>query len=60
MHSAKNVKYQNGSYRYGTGRKYGPDSSGSEKGQEAGCCDRGNQPLGSTKLGEFLDYMRSY
>jgi len=60
MHDAKNVKNQNGSYTYVTVGKYGLDSSGSEKGQEAGCCDRGNQPLGPTKLGEFLHYMRSY
>jgi hypothetical protein len=60
MHDAKNAKNQNGSYTYVTEGKYGLDSSGSEKGQEAGCCDRGNQPLGPTKLGEFLDYMRSY
>jgi len=58
-HSAKNVKNQNGSYRYGIGSKHGLDSCGLEKGQEAGCREHGNEPLGSTKLGEFLDYVRS-
>jgi hypothetical protein len=59
-HSAKNVKNQNGSYRYGIELKHGLDSCGSEKGEEAGCCEQGNEPLDSTKLGEFLDYIRSY
>ena len=58
--SVKNVKNQNGSYRYGIGSKHGLDSCGSEKGQEAGCCEQGNEPLGYTKLGEFFDYIRSY
>jgi hypothetical protein len=60
MHSAKNVKNQNGLYRYGFGSKNELDSCGSEKGQEAGFCEQGNELLGSTKLGEFLDYIRSY
>jgi hypothetical protein len=39
----------------GLGGKHTLDSYGSEKGQETDCCDNDNQPLGSAKLGEFLD-----
>ena len=34
---------------------YGLDRSGSGYGQVAGTCECGNEPLGSIKLGEFLD-----
>jgi hypothetical protein len=33
----------------------GLDSSGSGKGQVAGCCKRGNEHSGSIKCGKFLD-----
>jgi len=36
------------------------NSCGSEKGQEACCCEQGNEPLDPTILGEFLDYIRIY
>jgi hypothetical protein len=29
-------------------------------GQVAGSCECGNEPLGSTKCGEFLDKLRTY
>jgi hypothetical protein len=35
------------------------DLSGSGKGQVAGCCECGNEPSGSVKCGEFLDYLRT-
>ena len=25
----------------------------------AGCCERGNEPSGSIKCGEFLDYLKT-
>jgi hypothetical protein len=31
------------------------DSSGSGQAPVAGCCEHGNEPLGSVKGGEFLD-----
>jgi len=34
---------------------YGMDRAGSEKGQEAGTCECGNELSGSIKCGEFLD-----
>ena len=34
---------------------YGLDLCGSGQGQVAGTCECGNEPLGSTKCGEFLD-----
>ena len=34
---------------------YGPDCSGSGKGQVSGTCECGNEPSGSIKCGEFLD-----
>ena len=34
---------------------YGLDRAGSEKGQVVSCCERGNEPSGSIKCGEFLD-----
>jgi hypothetical protein len=34
---------------------YGLDPSGSAQGQVAGCCECGNETLGSIKCGEFLD-----
>ena len=34
---------------------HGLDWSGSEYGQVAGCCECGNEPLGSIKCGEFHD-----
>jgi hypothetical protein len=35
----------------------GLDSSGSGQGPVADCCERGNEPLGSIKDGEFLDWL---
>ena len=32
---------------------------GSEQEQVAGSCERGNEPSGSIKCGEFLDYLRN-
>ena len=37
------------------GCRRGLDSSGAVYGQVAGSCERGNEPLGSVKCGEFLD-----
>ena len=34
---------------------FGLDGAGSGYGQVAGCCECGNEPLGSIKCGEFLD-----
>jgi hypothetical protein len=34
---------------------YGPDSSGSGKGQEDGCCEHGNEPSDSIKCWEILE-----
>ena len=34
---------------------HGQDRSGSEQGQVAGTCERGNEPSGSIKYGEFLE-----
>jgi hypothetical protein len=36
-------------------RRHGLDLSGSGQGQVAGCCECGNEPLGSIQYGEFLD-----
>ena len=33
----------------------GLDCLSSGQGQVAGCCECGNEPLGSTQRGEFLD-----
>jgi hypothetical protein len=35
--------------------EYGLDQAGSVKGQVAGTCECGNEPLGSIKCEEFLD-----
>jgi len=35
------------------------DRSGSGQGQVADICKRGNEPSGSIKCGEFLDYLRT-
>jgi hypothetical protein len=35
--------------------KCGLDSSESEQGPVAGCCEHGNEPSSSVKGGEFLD-----
>jgi len=35
-------------------RECGLDASGSEEGPVAGCCEHGNEPLGSIKAGNFL------
>jgi len=37
----------------------GLDLSGSGYGQLADTCDCGNEPPGSIKYGEFLDYLRT-
>ena len=34
---------------------YGLDSAGLGQGQVADACERGNEPSGSVKCGEFLD-----
>ena len=36
----------------------GRDQAGSGKGQVADICDCGNEPSGSIKCGEFLDYLK--
>jgi hypothetical protein len=38
----------------------GLDSSGSGYGPVAGSCEHGNEPSGSIKVGEFLDYLNFY
>ena len=48
--------YQNGTSRRGMGR-HGLHSPGSVQGQVPGTCERGNEPSGSTKCGEFLDQL---
>jgi hypothetical protein len=41
------------------GRERGMDRSGSGYEEVAGSCECGNEPLVSTKHGEFLDYLRT-
>jgi hypothetical protein len=36
---------------------YGMDSSGSESGPVAGCCEHDNEHLGYIKDEEFIDYL---
>ena len=38
---------------------YGLDRAGLIQGQVAGTCDCGNEPSGSTKCGEFLDWLKT-
>jgi hypothetical protein len=38
-------------------RRGGLDSSGSGYGPMAASCEHGNEPLGSIKSGEFLDWL---
>jgi hypothetical protein len=38
---------------------YGLDRADSGQGQVAGTCECGNDPSGSTKCGEFLDWMKT-
>jgi hypothetical protein len=38
----------------------GLDSSGSRQGPVAGCCEDGNEPAGSIKGEEFLDWLSGY
>jgi hypothetical protein len=38
---------------------YGLDRAGSGYGQVAGTCECGNEPSGSIKCGEFLDWLRT-
>ena len=42
----------------GCGGGYGLDRVGSGYGQVTGTCECGNEPLGSIKCGEFLDWLR--
>jgi hypothetical protein len=37
-----------------------PDISGSEQGPVVGSCEQNNEPLGSIKGREFLDYLSDY
>ena len=39
--------------------EHGLVRAGSGLGQVAGTCDRGNEPSGSVKCGEFLDELRT-
>jgi hypothetical protein len=39
--------------------KQGLDRSASGQGQVVGSCQCGNEPSGSIKLGEFLDWLRT-
>ena len=39
---------------------YGLDGAGSGQGQLEDTCDCGNEPSGSIKCGEFLDYMKYF
>jgi hypothetical protein len=39
---------------------YGMDRSGSRQGQVAGNCECGNEPSGSIKCREFLDYLKTH
>jgi hypothetical protein len=43
------------------GRDWGSglDQSGSGQGQVAGCCECGNECIGSIKCGEFIDQLRT-
>jgi hypothetical protein len=36
------------------------DASGSGQGPAAGCCEHGNEPMGSIKGSGFLDELRDY
>ena len=38
---------------------HGLDSSSSGYGQMAGCCENGDETLGSKKCGKFVDYLRT-
>ena len=38
---------------------YGLDRAGSGWGQAVGSCECGNEPSGSTKCGEFLDWLKT-
>ena len=38
---------------------YGLDRAGSGQGKLAGTCECGNEPSGSLKCGEFLDYLKT-
>jgi len=38
----------------GEGGDYGVERAGSGQGQEVGVCERGNEPSGPIKCGEFL------
>jgi len=38
---------------------YGLDRAGSREGHVAGTCEWRNEPSGSIKRGEFLDYLRN-
>ena len=38
---------------------HGLDLSGSGQGQVVGTCECGNEPSGSTKRGEYLDWLRT-
>jgi hypothetical protein len=39
--------------------KHRLDQSGSGQGKAAGCCECGDEPSGSIKCGEFLEYLRT-
>jgi hypothetical protein len=45
--------FRNGMWEYGLNR------AGSGQGQVAGSSDRGNEPSGCIKYGEFLDYLKT-
>ena len=38
---------------------YGLDWAGPEEGQVADACECGNEPSGSVKCGEFLDWLQT-
>ena len=38
---------------------YGTDRAGTGKGQVAGTCECGNEPLGCINCGEFVDWLRT-
>jgi len=38
-------------------RSYGLGTPGSGQGMVAGCCEHGNEHLGSIKGGKFFDYL---
>jgi hypothetical protein len=39
--------------------RYGLDQAGSGQGQVAGTCECGNEPSGTLKCVEFLDWLRT-